>query len=177
MSILVDWEISLAVETGRIKIDPYVDKKVCGRISYGLSETSYDFRLSNEFKVAKGPINPLSVTDDDYELIEVDEFYEMPPNSFVLARSLERISMPNDMIGFVYNKSTIVRCGTFQPVTPLQPGWSGYITLEFVNAQNVPVRLYANEGCGSIFFHKISLPRSTYEGGKYDNQVGVVVPK
>lgn len=152
-------------------------------LSYGVSSFGYDFRVAPEFKIFT---NALSVVVDPKDFNE-KAFVEyegdvciIPPNSFVLARTLERFCMPDTVMGLVSGKSTYARVGIFPLVTPAEPGWEGYLTLEFANSTPLPARLYANEGGLQMTFFEGERPITTYSDrdGKYQGQgPSVVLPK
>ena len=103
-----------------------------------------------------------------------------PPNSFVLARTIEKFKIPNDVLVICLGKSTYARCGIIVNVTPLEPGWEGYVTLEFSNTTPLPAKIYANEGVAQFIFLKGNeKPEVTYadRDGKYMGQTGVTLPK
>ncbi len=152
-------------------------------ISYGLSGFGYDIRLANEFKritnLNTGVIDPKAF-DGNHVIDYVGDVCIIPPNSFVLGRSLERIRVPRDVLVICIGKSTYARCGIIANVTPLEPEWEGYITLELSNTTNLPARVYANEGIVQLLFLKGDQPcEISYadRDGKYQNQVGVVPPR
>ena len=152
-------------------------------ISYGLSSFGYDVRIANEFKIFTN-VNSSIIDPKDFNPSSFVDFTGdvciIPPNSFVLARSLEYFNMPNDVTGLVLGKSTYARCGLSCLATPLECGWSGHITLEFANTTPLPAKLYANEGAAQVLFFQGSSPASvTYadRAGKYQNQTGVTLPK
>lgn len=152
-------------------------------ISYGCSSHGYDIRIGNKFKIFSNinstVVDPKNFSADNFVDFEGDVCI-IPPNSFVLASSMEYFNMPDDVSGLVLGKSTYARCGISCLATPLEPGWSGNVTLEFANTTPLPVMLYANEGAAQVQFHKSnSRPDVTYadRGGKYQDQVGITLPK
>ena len=183
MTVLSDrWIKKMAKETGMIK--PFVEKQESKNlISYGLSSFGYDARVSNEFKI---------FTDVDSALVDPKNFKNnsfvsrtsneciIPPNSFVLASTVEYFKIPKDVLVICLGKSTYARCGIIVNVTPLEPGWEGYVTLEFSNTSPLPAKIYANEGAAQfIFLQGSEKPEVTYDqrSGKYMNQTGVTLPK
>jgi len=183
MSVLSDKSIrKLALEEGMIS--PFEDKQVRdGKISYGLSSFGYDARVSEEFKI---------FTNVNSEIIDPKNFKAtnfvtknvpicvIPPNSFVLARTIERFKIPKDVLVICLGKSTYARCGIIVNVTPLEPGWEGYVTLEFSNTTPLPAKIYANEGVAQFIFLKGNeIPEVSYadRNGKYMGQTGVTLPK
>jgi len=144
-------------------------------LSYGLSSFGYDFRIAPEFKIFTNInntiVDPKAFDENAFVNFEGDVCI-IPPNSFVLARTVEMFHMPDDVVGICVGKSTIARVGINCLVTPVEPGWSGFLTLEFANTTPLPAKLYANEGGLQIEFFRGKRPRVTYSdrGGKYQNQ-------
>jgi dCTP deaminase len=183
MSVLSDKTIrNLALEEDMIS--PFEDKQVReGKISYGLSSFGYDARVSEEFKI---------FTNVNSEIIDPKDFKStnfvtkngpeciIPPNSFVLARTVELFKIPKNVLVICLGKSTYARCGIIVNVTPLEPGWEGHVTLEFSNTTPLPAKIYANEGAAQFIFLKGNeTPEVTYadRNGKYMGQTGVTLPK
>tara|TARA_B100001013_G_C24426777_1_gene370130 strand:+ start:85 stop:639 length:555 start_codon:yes stop_codon:yes gene_type:complete len=183
MTVLSDrWIKKMVIE--KKMISPFVDKqKANNNISYGLSSFGYDARVSNEFKI---------FTDVDSVIVDPKNFKSnsfvsrkgnecvIPPNSFVLASTVEYFKIPNDILVICLGKSTYARCGIIVNVTPLEPGWEGYVTLEFSNTTPLPAKIYANEGAAQfIFLSGNEKPEKNYaqRNGKYMKQVGVTLPK
>ena len=170
-------------------ISPFIDhlvrhdadgKKI---ISYGLSSFGYDIRISDEFKVFTNVYNsivdPKQFSEDAFVDIQANECI-IPPNSFVLARSVEYFCIPRSAIALCIGKSTYARCGLIVNVTPLEPEWEGYLTIEISNTTPLPAKIYANEGIAQLLFFGSDIPCETSyadRGGKYMNQVGIVTPK
>lgn len=179
--ILFDREIKkLCEEEGMIV--PFVSEKVRlyhkePVVSYGLDSFGYDIRLSGrDFKLICGwnPAEPLDIKNivgDDYQNLEHDEnFVVLPPHNCMLAVSLEKFTIPFDVIGVCMGKSTYARAGILVNVTPLEPGWQGFLTLEIANLSYRPIKLYINEGIAKIMFYRGDQPSSSYGFGKYQNQ-------
>ena len=152
-------------------------------ISYGTSSYGYDVRCSNKFKVFTN-INSAIVDPkafDQSSFIDVEgEVCVIPPNSFVLASTVEYFKIPKDILVICLGKSTYARCGIIVNVTPLEPGWEGHVTLEFSNTTPLPAKIYANEGVAQFIFIKGNeKPKVTYadRNGKYQGQKGVTLPK
>ena len=104
----------------------------------------------------------------------------IPPNSFVLASTVEYFKIPRDVLVICLGKSTYARCGIIVNVTPLEPEWEGHVTLEFSNTTPLPAKIYANEGaCQFIFLKGDQPPEVSYADrkGKYMKQHGVTLPK
>lgn len=191
MTILADHQIKALCCQSREKslITPFFDTQVrvseSGErvISYGLSSYGYDLRVGNQFKiftnVNNSIINPKEFSDSIFVDYEGDVCI-IPPNSFVLAASAERIAMPADTVGVVLGKSTYARCGIECLATPLEPGWEGYVTLEFANTTPLPAMLFAGEGACQVLFFQGEECLTSYasRNGKYQNQTsGPVTPR
>ncbi len=182
MSVLSDkWIKKMALEG---MITPFEDKQVReGKISYGLSSYGYDARVSNEFKIFTNVnsdiVDPKNFKPSNFLTKKVSECV-IPPNSFVLASTIEYFKIPKDVLVICLGKSTYARCGIIVNVTPLEPGWEGHVTLEFSNTTPLPAKIYANEGVAQFVFLKGNeRPEVTYSDrkGKYMGQVGVTLPK
>lgn len=165
-------------------ISPFVDcQKKEGVISYGLSSYGYDARVANEFKVFTNVDNAIvDPKDFSYQsfVTRVSDVCIIPPNSFVLARTVEYFRVPRDVLVICLGKSTYARCGIIVNVTPLEPEWEGHVTLEFSNTTPLPAKVYANEGACQFLFFKGNEPCETSykdRAGKYMKQVGVTPPK
>ena len=165
-------------------INSFVDKQVRGKkISFGLSSYGYDARVSNEFKIFTNVnseiVDPKNFKQSNFITKKAKECI-IPPNSFVLASTVEYFKIPNDVMVICLGKSTYARCGIIVNVTPLEPGWEGYVTLEFSNTTPLPAKIYANEGAAQFIFIKGNeRPKTTYAArkGKYMGQKGVTLPK
>ena len=183
MTVLSDrWIKKMSQSKGMIK--PFVDKqKRKGKVSFGLSSYGYDARVSNEFKIFTNVnseiVDPKNFKPTNFVTKNVSECI-IPPNSFVLARTVEKFKIPDDILVICLGKSTYARCGIIVNVTPLEPGWEGYVTLEFSNTTPLPAKIYANEGVAQFIFLKGNeKPEVTYadRDGKYMGQTGVTLPK
>jgi dCTP deaminase len=165
-------------------IEPFSEKQVReGVISYGLSSYGYDLRVSDEFKiftnVNSAIIDPKAFDERSFVSVQASSVI-VPPNSFALARSIEYFRIPRDVLTICVGKSTYARCGIIVNVTPFEPEWEGYVTLEFSNTTPLPAKIYAGEGCAQvIFFEADEVCETSYRdrGGKYQGQVGVTLPK
>ena len=165
-------------------IEPFEDKQVReGVISYGLSSYGYDFRVADEFRIPAGGhsavIDPKAPRLDTFERIKADHVV-IPPNSFVLARSVETFRIPRKVITICYGKSTYARCGLVVNVTPFEPEWEGTATLEISNTAPLPARLYANEGIAQLLFlesDEVCEVSYADRKGKYQKQVEVTPPR
>ena len=176
------WIRRMALEHGMI--NPFSEKQVRdGVVSYGLSSYGYDLRVADEFKVFTN-VN-CSIVDprvfDERSFVTVrSDCALIPPNSFALARSVEYFKIPRDVLTICLGKSTYARCGIIVNVTPFEPEWEGFVTLEISNTTPLPARIYANEGlCQIIFFQSDEVCETSYADrrGKYQAQKGIVLPK
>ena len=183
MSVLSDkWIRKMALEEKMIS--PFVDKQIRGdKISFGLSSYGYDARVSDEFKIFTNVnseiVDPKNFKASNFVTKNTLECI-IPPNSFVLARTVERFKIPKNVLVICLGKSTYARCGIIVNVTPLEPGWEGHVTLEFSNTTPLPAKIYANEGIAQFVFIKGNeKPQVTYatRKGKYMKQRGVTLPK
>lgn len=152
-------------------------------ISYGTSSYGYDIRCSNEFKIFTN-INSAIVDPKNFDansFVDVcSDVCIIPPNSFALARTVEYFKIPRNVLTICLGKSTYARCGIIVNVTPLEPEWEGYVTLEFSNTTPLPAKIYANEGIAQVlFFGADEECEVSYKdrGGKYQGQQGVTLPK
>jgi dCTP deaminase len=183
MSIRPDsWIRRMAREHGMI--EPFEDAQVRqGTISYGVSSYGYDMRVANEFKIFTNVNN--AIVDpkqfDEKSFVPFDgDVCIVPPNSFALARSVEYFRIPRNVITLCVGKSTYARCGIITNVTPFEPEWEGFVTLEISNTTPLPAKIYANEGIAQvIFFESDTPPDVSYADrkGKYQGQVGVTTPR
>ena len=183
MTVLSDtWIKKMSKTKGMIK--PFVDKQNRrGKVSFGLSSYGYDARVSDEFKIFTNVnseiVDPKNFKPTNFVSKNTSECI-IPPNSFVLARTMEKFKIPEDVLVICLGKSTYARCGIIVNVTPLEPGWEGYVTLEFSNTTPLPAKIYANEGVAQFIFLKGNeKPEVTYadRDGKYMGQTGVTLPK
>ncbi len=183
MSIMPDSWIREMAETQGM-IEPYVEaQRREGVISYGVSSYGYDARVATEFKiftnVDNAIVDPKNFSDQSF--VERDtEVCIIPPNSFVLARTVEYFRIPRDVLVICLGKSTYARCGIIVNVTPLEPEWEGHVTLEFSNTTPLPAKVYANEGaCQFLFLKGATAPEVSYadRAGKYMGQRGVTLPR
>jgi dCTP deaminase len=187
MSIKSDkWIRMMANEYGMI--DPYEQgqvKEVDGKriVSYGTSSYGYDIRCADEFKLFTN-INSTIVDPKEFDeknFVDVKAASVIiPPNSFALARTVEYFRIPRNVLTICLGKSTYARCGILVNVTPFEPEWEGYVTLEFSNTTPLPAKIYANEGVAQVvFFESDEVCETSYKdrGGKYQGQRGVTLPK
>src|SRR5665213_1090266 len=169
-------------------IDPFSPEQVrvaAGNkiVSYGTSSYGYDVRCADEFKIFTN-INSTIVDPKNFDEKSFVDFKGpvciIPPNSFVLARTVEYFRIPRDVLAICVGKSTYARCGIIVNVTPLEPEWEGHVTLEFSNTTPLPAKIYANEGACQFLFLKADSPcEVSYADrkGKYQGQLGVTLPK
>ncbi len=152
-------------------------------VSYGLSSYGYDLRVAEEFKVFTNVYNslvdPKNFQEDAFVNIN-GKYCIIPPNSFALARSVEYFRIPRNILTVCIGKSTYARCGIIVNVTPFEPEWEGYVTLEISNTTPLPAKIYANEGLAQVlFFEAKEICDISYADrkGKYMHQKGIVMPK
>jgi len=165
-------------------INPFAEKQVAKNvISYGLSSYGYDLRVADEFKiftnVNSAIVDPKNFDERSFVNIRSDCAI-IPPNSFALARSVEYFKIPRDVLTVCVGKSTYARCGIIVNVTPFEPEWEGFVTLEISNTTPLPAKIYANEGlCQILFFQSDEACETSYKdrAGKYQSQKGIVLPK
>jgi dCTP deaminase len=165
-------------------IEPFVEKQThAGVISYGLSSYGYDARCSNEFKiftnVDNAIVDPKNFSAASFVDRNVDECI-IPPNSFILTRSVEYFKIPRNVLVICLGKSTYARCGIIVNVTPLEPEWEGHVTLEFSNTTTLPAKIYAHEGVAQMLFlqsDEVCAVSYRDRGGKYQGQTGVTLPR
>ncbi len=190
MSIKPDmWIRQMAQEHGMI--EPFADRQMRYTdqeesqkvISYGVSSYGYDVRVADEFKiftnVYNSVVDPKNFRDDAFVTVKTDVCI-VPPNSFALARSVEYFRIPRNVLTICLGKSTYARCGIIVNVTPFEPEWEGYVTLEISNTTPLPARIYANEGIAQVlFFESNDLCEVSYADrkGKYMKQVGITLPR
>jgi dCTP deaminase len=186
MSIKSDKWIRRMAESHEM-ISPFEYKQVrqnaAGKIiSYGTSSYGYDVRCANQFKIFtninSAIVDPKAFDEKSFVDVETDVCI-IPPNSFVLAHTMEYFRIPRSVLTICVGKSTYARCGIIVNVTPLEPEWEGHVTLEFSNTTNLPAKIYANEGVAQmLFFESDEICETSYKdrGGKYQGQLGVTLP-
>ncbi len=164
------------IETARGgMIEPFAAEQVKTGISFGVSSYGYDFRIADEFKIfdpgfgvagfsprqlsqaeACYSEQPAVVDPKNFNALHFREFKgdicEIPPNGYVLARTVEYFRIPRNILTIAFGKSTYARCGIYIHVTPFEPEWEGYATIAISNATPLPARIYANEGIGQLIF-------------------------
>jgi dCTP deaminase len=175
------WIRQMALEQGMIK--PFEEQQVrSGAISYGLSSYGYDLRIADEFKI----FTNINNTIVDPKAFDPRSFVDyqgpvciVPPNSFALGRSVEYFKIPRNVLTICVGKSTYARCGVITNVTPFEPEWEGFVTLEISNTTPLPAKIYANEGIAQVlFFQSDEACQTSYADrqGKYQGQQGIVLP-
>lgn len=186
MPIKSDKWIRRMVETYGM-INPFEPNQVrqtpSGKIvSYGTSSYGYDVRCADEFKIFTN-INASIVDPKNFDRNGFVDFKAdvciIPANSFALARTVEYFKIPRNVLTICLGKSTYARCGIIVNVTPLEPEWEGYVTLEFSNTTNLPAKIYAHEGVAQmLFLESDEVCEVSYKdrGGKYQGQRGVTLP-
>ena len=176
------WIRRMALDHGMI--EPYEDHQVRdGVISYGVSSYGYDMRVAREFKIFTNVLS--SIVDpkdfDPKSFVEFEgDYCIVPPNSFALARSVEYFRIPRDILTICVGKSTYARCGIITNVTPFEPEWEGFVTLEISNTTPLPAKIYANEGIAQVLFLQGNAPPEVSyrdKRGKYQGQTGITLPK
>ena len=178
------WIRKMALE--QRMIEPFVDGQVRdGVISYGLSSYGYDIRVADDFKIFTPGLGDLTVVDpkqlDTRAMVDFKgEFCVIPPNSFVLGRSVEYFRVPRSVLCTCMGKSTYARCGIIVNITPFEPEWEGYVTLEISNTTPLPAKVYADEGIAQVlFFEADEVCEISYadKKGKYQRQQSIVLPQ
>ena len=176
------WIRRMAREYGMI--EPFEEKQIRhGVISYGLSSYGYDIRVADEFKIFTNAYS--AVVDpkqfDPRSFVDFrGDVCTIPPNSFVLARSVEYFRVPRNILCLCVGKSTYARCGIVVNVTPLEPEWEGYITIEISNTTPLPARIYAHEGIAQVIFleaDEVCEVSYADRKGKYQRQKGIALPR
>jgi dCTP deaminase len=164
-------------------ITPFEERQVRqGTISYGLSSYGYDIRIADEFKIFTN-VNSAVVDPKHFDPASFVDFKGdvciIPPNSFALGRSIEYFRIPRNVMTLCVGKSTYARCGIITNVTPFEPEWEGFVTLEVSNTTPLPAKIYANEGIAQVlFFESDEACQVSYADrqGKYQGQQGIVLP-
>lgn len=176
------WIKRMALEDGMI--EPFEENQVRqGVVSYGLSSYGYDIRVADEFKIFTN-VHTAVVDPKHFDPRSFVDFHGdvciIPPNSFALAKTVEYFRIPRDVLTICVGKSTYARCGLIVNVTPFEPEWEGFVTLEISNTTPLPAKIYANEGIAQVLFFQSDEPCATSyadKKGKYQNQQGLVLPK
>lgn len=183
MSIKSDRWIT-AMARGHRLIEPFEGGQVkAGVVSYGVSSYGYDIRVGEEFKIFTN-VNS-SIVDpkafDPASFVDVKtKVCIVPPNSFALARTVEYFRIPRNVLAICLGKSTYARCGIIVNVTPFEPGWEGFVTIEISNTTPLPAKIYANEGIAQVLFFEADEECAVSYAdrhGKYQGQTGVTLPR
>src|ERR1700724_3262367 len=183
MSVKPDrWIRKMALE--HKMIEPFEDRQVRdGVISYGVSSYGYDIRVADEFRIFTN-VNSTIVDPKHFDSRSLVEFKGaeclVPPNSFALGRSVEYFRIPRNVLTICLGKSTYARCGIIVNVTPFEPEWEGFVTLEISTTTPLPAKIYANEGLAQVIFLAAKEPCETSyanRAGKYQGQRGITVPQ
>ena len=184
MPIKADRWIRRMADTHRM-IEPFSSSQVAeGTISYGLSSYGYDLRLADTFKIFTPPtgatLNPKAIPAEYYRDHQ-GPFCDIPPNGYVLGRTIEYLRIPRDVLTLCVGKSTYARTGVLVNVTPFEPEWEGYVTLEISNTTPLPAKIYANEGIAQVLFFTADEGDEceiSYKDkkGKYQAQRGITLP-
>lgn len=164
-------------------LEPFVATSVrSGVISYGLGPYGYDLRLDRTYRrpvAAVSVLDPHQVEEADFETLS-EEVIVIPPGHFILGRSLEYFRMPKKILGLVFGKSTYARCGVLVNVTPLEPEWTGFLTISIANCGARPAAVHPGQGIAQVIFIESSDPPVlSYRelNGKYNGQDEVTVAK
>jgi len=165
-------------------IVPFEERQVRdGVISYGLSSYGYDIRVANEFKIFTN-VNCSIVDPKNFDQQSFVDFKGdvclVPPNSFALARTVEYFKIPRNVLTICLGKSSYARCGIILNVTPFEPEWEGFATLEISNTTPLPAKIYANEGIAQVVFFESDEPcEVSYadKKGKYQAQRDITLPR
>jgi dCTP deaminase len=175
--ILSDRSLKDAIAAGRITVDPF-DERL-------LQPSSIDLRVDRLFRVFRNHTAPVIDVKLDLEnlteLVEVPEdgVFMLHPGEFVLGATLERIGLPDDLVGRVEGKSSLGRLGLLIHSTAgfIDPGFDGHITLELSNVANLPITIYPRMKIGQVSFLTMTTPAEHPYGtgplgSKYQGQRG-----
>jgi len=169
----------------RRMIEPFVEaQKRDGVISYGLSSYGYDMRVGNRFKVSQAGagrvMDPKRAAPEAFVDVETDAFVEIPPHGIALGQSLEYFRIPRNVVTMTFGKSTYARCGLVVNITPFEPEWEGFVTMEISNTTPFPARVYANEGIAQVLFlesDEVCEVSYADRKGKYQGQQAITLGK
>jgi dCTP deaminase len=177
------WIRRMAIE--HQMIEPFVDYdgKQKGVISFGISSYGYDLRVADEYKVftnvRSSIVDPKEFAPDSFVDFKGD-ICIIPPNSFALARSVERFKIPRNVLALCIGKSSYARCGIIVNITPLEPLWEGTLTLEISNTTPLPAKIYSGEGLAQVLFYESDEECEVAyadRAGKYMHQKGITLPR
>jgi dCTP deaminase len=183
MTIKADhWIRHMAKEHGMI--EPFEEGQVRqGKISFGTSSYGYDIRVADEYKIFTNVFSAV-VDPKNFDPKSMVDFKGdvciIPPNSFALARTVEYFRIPRNILTICVGKSTYARCGIIVNVTPFEPEWEGFVTLEISNTTPLPAKIYSNEGIAQVLFFESDDPCETSykdKNGKYQYQQSIELPK
>jgi dCTP deaminase len=177
------WIRKMALE--KKMIEPFSEKQINkGVISFGVSSYGYDMRLADEFKIFKNKKVSGFIDPKNFDLKILSDFKAesciIPPNSIVIGRSVEYFRIPRNIITICFGKSTYARCGIIVNVTPFEPEWEGYATIEISNTSPFPVKIYSNEGIAQILFlesDEVCEVSYADKKGKYQAQKKITLSK
>ncbi len=176
--VLSDRSITRLLDEGRIGIDPY-DEAL-------LQPSSLDVRVDRFFRVFRNSRYPFidvkQPMEDLTELLEIsdeEQPFILHPGEFVLGSTLERVTLPDDLVARLEGKSSLGRLGLLIHSTAgfIDPGWDGHVTLELSNVANLPITLYVGMPIGQLSFVQLTEPAATPYGAgtlgsKYQGQEG-----
>jgi dCTP deaminase len=170
--VLSDRTIREQISAGRLVIDPFDDTLV--------QPSSVDVRVAGEFRVFHNNRRPLidvrAPTEDLTELVAVEDGgrFILHPGEFVLASTVERVAIPDDLVARLEGKSSLGRLGLLIHSTAgyIDPGFSGTITLELSNVARLPIAIYPGMPVGQISFLQMTTPVDAPYRGKYAGQRG-----
>jgi dCTP deaminase len=176
------WIKKMALE--QRMIEPFVERQVRqGVISYGVSSYGYDIRIADEYKIFTN-VHSATVDPKHFDTRSMVDFKgsvcTIPPNSFALARTVEYFRVPRSVLCVCLGKSTYARCGIIVNITPFEPEWEGYVTLEISNTTPLPARIYSNEGIAQVLFFQADEDcEVSYadKKGKYQKQEAIILPR
>lgn len=169
-------------------IEPFAKDQVRkGVISYGVSSYGYDMRLSDQFKVLRPASDKPEAEILDPKNVDPSHFEEkresvriIPPHSFVLGQSIEYFRIPRDILAIAFGKSTYARSGVFVNLTPFEPEWEGFVTIQIANLSPYSAKVYAGEGIAQVLFLEATdLCQTSYKDkkGKYQAQKEITTSK
>ncbi|MCH3968110.1 MAG: dCTP deaminase [Atopobiaceae bacterium] len=164
--VLSDHDIKAEIALGRLVIDPYDETNV--------QPASVDVRLGGNFRIFRGAatayIDPLDMQPNLTEAIDVEQggTFMLQPGQFALGTTLERIVIPDDILGKLEGKSTLGRLGLMIHSTAgyVDPGWDGELTLELSNVATLPIMLHPGMRIGQMSFERMTSPVDHPYGSK-----------
>jgi dCTP deaminase len=175
--VLSDRTIRRRIDDGSIGIDPFAPEL--------MQPSSLDVRVDRYFRVFRNSRYPYidvkARQEELTELVEVagDEAFILHPGEFVLGSTLERVTLPDDLVARLEGKSSLGRLGLLIHSTAgfIDPGWDGHVTLELSNVANLPITIYPGMKIGQLSFVQLSEPAehpygSSEIGSKYQGQQG-----